>query len=262
MCSPSASLTAWATSWLGGSSAPDDLLDAMQAWAPQHRVAAADAVAAGRTGLPWPETPRPGLTELLKTVREAAGAPGARLRLVLPAPGDVRGLTPNTDFTAAAIAAGEGVLAGVPGEVGTGLVPQRRGSDLLYWKVFSEPVPRSAEQHSLGEAEYAMREAVRDAADALARLQNVAVGSTGDPRAGIEAELARSAHHAYPDSMPIRARRILDTADRVAAILTVAARQPASAPASATGSGAQEGALRPLWAAIRAARLAAVNASA
>ena len=62
-----------------------------------------------------------------------------------------------------------------------------------------------------------------------------------------------------PDSIPLRARRILDTADHVAAILTVAQHEPASAPTSASAMAAQETLLRPLWDAIRAARLAAIH---
>ena len=109
-----------------------------------------------------------------------------------------------------------------------------------------------------------MREAVRDAADALMRLHTTAAGATvdSDPRELIEAELADYSRHDYPDSIPLRARRILDSADHVAAILTVAQREPASSPTSATAIGAQEDLLRPLWDAIRAARLVAVHAAA
>lgn len=259
MCTPSATLTAWAASWLAGASAPDDVLDALHAWAPEQRVGAADAVTAGCVGMAWPESEAAGLTELLKSVRETMSVPDARLRLVLPVAGDVRGLAPGSPFATAATAAGEGVLAGAVGAMGLGLVPHRPAPDSMQWTLFSEPIPELASDMSLREAEYAMREAVRDAADALSALQSVAVGSTADPRMLVEAELRKSASHTYPESMPIRARRVLDSADRVAAILAVAAHQPASAPASAMGAGLHEDALRPLWRAIRAARIAAVN---
>jgi hypothetical protein len=108
-----------------------------------------------------------------------------------------------------------------------------------------------------------MRQAVRDAADALMRLQTTGVNSGGgDPREQIEDELAEYSRHEYPDSISLRARRILDTADHVAAILTVAQHEPASAPTSASAAAAHETLLRPLWDAIRAARLAAVHATA
>ena len=74
--------------------------------------------------------------------------------------------------------------------------------------------------------------------------------------------LAAYSRHAYPDSIPLRAKRILDTADHVAAILTVAQHQPASSPTSASAADAHESLLRPLWSTLRGARLTAVNAAA
>ncbi|WP_280335737.1 hypothetical protein [Nocardia wallacei] len=267
MCSPSATLTVWAGSWLAGQSAPDDVLDALRAWAPRHGVAAGDPITGGRTGLPWP-TAEPlaagtGIMVLLKVIREALDAPGAQLRLVLPVPGDLRGVPARTEFATAAMEAEEGLLVGVPGAEGIGLVPQWTDEDTLQWTVFHTPVPNPVPDMALGEAEYAMRQAVRDAADALMTLQTTAVGTDDmDPRELVEAELADYSRHGYPDSAPLRARRILDTADHVAAILTVAQQAPASSPASASAMQAQETFLRPLWDAIRAARLAAVHAAA
>ncbi|QIS13309.1 hypothetical protein [Nocardia arthritidis] len=267
MCSPSATLTVWAGSWLAGSSAPDDVLEALHAWAPKHTIAAGDPVTGGRTDLPWSSRgnlPGTGVMALLKVIRETMTEPGALLRLVLPVPGDVRGLPAGTAFAADAIDAGEGLLIGVPGAEGTGLIPQWADEDTLQWTVYSTPIPPApGPDMSLGEAEYAMREAVRDAADALMQLHTTSVGNSDtDPRELIEAELADYARHDYPDSIPLRARRILDTADHVAAILTVAQREPASAPTSASAIVTQETLLRPLWDAIRAARLAAVHAPA
>ncbi|MBB5916293.1 hypothetical protein BJY24_005205 [Nocardia transvalensis] len=267
MCSPSATLTVWAGSWLAGHSAPDDVLDALRAWAPRHGVAAGDPVTGGRTGLPWP-TAEPigvgtGIMMLLKVIREALEAPRALVRLVLPVPGDVRGLPTGSEFASAALEAEEGIVVGVPGEEGVGLVPQWSGDDTLQWTVYHTPVPNPTPDMALGEAEYAMRQAVRDAADALMQLQTTGVGTDDmDPREMVEAELADYSRHVYPDSAPLRARRILDTADHVAAILTVAQQAPASSPASASAMHAQETLLRPLWDAIRAARLTAVHAAA
>ncbi|MVU78429.1 hypothetical protein GPX89_14385 [Nocardia sp. ET3-3] len=268
MSSPSASLTVWAGSWLAGHSAPDDVLDALRAWAPQQTVAAGDPVTGGRTGLPWASEDEPeavagaGIMVLLKLIREAFTGPEAQVRLVLPVPGDVRGIPVGTEFAAAATEAEEGLLIGAPGSVGTGLVPVWTDDDALQWRVYSAPIPvAQAPEMPLGEAEYTMREAVRDAADALQQLQTTRLGSGGvGPRELVEAELAGHLRHKYPDSLPRRARRILDSADQVAAILTVAEREPASAPTSATAVAAQEALLRPLWNAIRAARLAAVHA--
>ncbi|MFC6012319.1 hypothetical protein [Nocardia lasii] len=266
MCSPSATLTLWAGSWLAGTSAPDDVLAALHAWAPRHTIAAGDPVTGGRTDLPWTSRGESGTgaMPLLKVIREAMAPAGAQLRLVLPAPGDVRGLPVGTAFAADAIDAEEGLLLGVPGEPGTGLIPQWDDDETLQWTVYGVDIPRiTASDMSLGEAEYTMRESVRDAADALMRLHTTSIGTgDDDPREQIEAQLAAYARHAYPDSIPLRAKRILDTADHVAAILTVAQHEPASAPTSATAIGAHESLLRPLWNTIREARLVAVHAAA
>ncbi|GAB2632364.1 hypothetical protein ACWDYH_24210 [Nocardia goodfellowii] len=268
MCSPSATLTVWAGSWLAGSSAPDDVLEALHAWAPRHTIAAGDPVTGGRTDLPWSahgNTTGSGVMALLKVIREAMAEPGSQLRLVLPVPGDVRGLPVGTEFAADAIEAEQGLLIGVPGGEGTGLIPYLEDDSSLQWTVYTVPIPPAPiDEMSLGEAEYTMREAVRDAADALMKLHTTSVGgdSDADPRELIEAELAAYSRHDYPESIPLRARRILDTADHVAAILTVAQREPASSPTSATAINAQEDLLRPLWNALRAARLVAVHAAA
>ncbi|MFE6857375.1 hypothetical protein [Nocardia sp. NPDC057668] len=268
MSSPSATLTVWAGSWVAGRSAPDDVLDALRVWATRQSVAAGDPVTGGHTGLPWADdestetAPGAGIMVLLKLIREATTSPEAQVRLVLPIPGDVRGLPVGTEFAAAATEAGEGLYVGAPGTRGTGLVPVWTDDDALQWRVYATPIPFATESEMpLGEAEYTMRQAVRDAADALQQLHTTRVDSNGpSPRDLIEDELAAYSQHGYPDSLPLRARRILDTADQVAAILTVAERAPASAPVSGTAIAAQESLLRPLWNAIRAARLAAVHA--
>ncbi len=246
MCSPSATLTAWAGAWLTGAAAPDDVLDALQAWAPQHRL-----IADGRVA---------GAAELLQAVRISAG-PGRRLRHVLPAPGDVRGLPAATEFAAAATEAGEGLLAGSPGEPGLGLVPGVADDRTIHWTAFEIVVPDQQPEPSLGEADRALREATREAAAALAALQRVRTGSRADdPRAHIEASLATQEMHRWPATMPARAYRVLDTADRIAAILELAAGD-SGAPLSGSATATQESVLRSLAAAVRTAHVAAVHAA-
>lgn len=226
-----------------------------------HLVFAGDPATAARTGLPWPEPDDAGATALLRTVRQSAVAAGeGRLRLVLPGPGDVRGLPTGTAVAAAAVAAGEGILVGTPDHPGTGIVPQREGPDVLRWTVHSIPqVPFDPHATGLGEAEYAMRQAVRDSADALAALQTVETDSRLDPRALVADAVARSAGHSYPASTSARSLRILDSADQVSAILFVAERRSASLTLTSAGAAALEDQLRPLRDAVRFARLAAVN---
>src|SRR5690606_10735427 len=147
MRSPSATLTLWAGSWLAGRSAPDDVLEALHAWAPRHTLAAGDPATGGRTDLPWSalaETSGTAVMPLLKMIRQALAVPGAELRLVLPVPGDVRGLPVGTAFAADAIDAGEGILIGVPESEGTGLIPSVTEDSTLQWTVYSVPMPGSA----------------------------------------------------------------------------------------------------------------------
>ena len=139
MWCPSVSLSLWANAWLAGKAAPDDVLDALSLWAPKQSVTAYDAVAPGHTGLPWPDVHDAGTVSLLQTLRTAVGRPATssadpggprRLRgtinVVLPVPGDVRGLAAGTQFERDALAAGEAVIITNPEDPATavGLVPE------------------------------------------------------------------------------------------------------------------------------------------
>ena len=129
MWCPSATLSVWANAWLAGKAAPDDVLDALSCWAPTHSVTAYDSVAAGHTGLPWPDVHDAGAVSLLQTVRTAAGRATTgtpSIKVVLPVPGDVRGLAPGTQFERDALAAGEAVIVTHPDDPGVavGLVPE------------------------------------------------------------------------------------------------------------------------------------------
>lgn len=260
MSCPSITLTLWSASWLAGASSPDAVIDAVRAWAPMHLVAAADAEVALHRDLPWPDPADVGPVALLRAVREVTATDTAAVPiLTLPAPGDVRGLPAGTDFAAAALDAGQGVLVGAPGGSGIGIVPRVEGPDVLRWTVFGVPeIPRTDGGPALGEAEYALREAVRDAADALTSMRGGFDAGLGDPRARIAEALADISHHTTPDGTPARALRILDTADQVAAILTVAGESSGRAQ-TATGAAARDDTLRPLWTAVRTARVAAVT---
>jgi len=125
MWCPSVSLSVWANAWLAGSAAPDDVLDALSLWAPKHFVAAYDSVTAGHTGLPWPDLDEASVVMLLQAVRTTAARAGEpSISVVLPVPGDVRGLASGTQFERDALAVGEAVI--ISGARGTaiGLVPE------------------------------------------------------------------------------------------------------------------------------------------
>lgn len=289
MWCPSVSLSVWANAWLAGHAAPDDVLDALIAWAPMHSVMAYDAIAAGRTGLPWPDIETAGPMSLLQTVRVAAARSqedswGRRpaIGVVLPVPGDVRGLVPGTQFAHDALATGEAVMVSTAEGDAVGLVPvfestsddrddgssNSFGDDssdsadvnyVLSWSVYSVADRPMADAPDLGEAEYALRSAVRTAAEALSGLE-LAGGDEGDPRTLVGEVLAANDHHRLPDHTPPRATRVLATAAHVDAIITVSTGLTPIGMQSASEARIADGALRPLASVVRAARAAAISA--
>jgi hypothetical protein len=276
MWCPSASLSIWTNSWLAGVAAPDDVLDALSQWTPRHSVTAYDALAAERTGLPWPDLDDAGAVSLLQTMRTAAGPAGSRptIALALPIPGDVRGLPAGTQFGRDAIAAGEAmVLEGFNGAIG--LVPDFEYPEspdddfefefdpelcALSWTVYSIDAAPPPAHLDLGEAEYALRDAVRSAADALTALRaGASGGDVGDPRRLVEQVLDSTRAHRIPDHAPTRAIRVLENAAHVDAIITVSAELIPIGQSSSEVQLASD-ALRPLNSVVRSARLAAIDA--
>jgi hypothetical protein len=277
MWCPSATLSVWANAWLAGKAAPDDVLDALSCWAPTHSVTAYDSVAAGHTGLPWPDVHDAGAVSLLQTVRTAAGRAMTgtpSIKVVLPVPGDVRGLAPGTQFERDALAAGEAVIVTHPDDpdVAVGLVPEFRYDEAddelvipdlcaLSWTVYSLRCAPAFDRTELGEAEYGLRLAVRSAADALT---TIGLGSAGvdvdDPRGLVEQLLEATRHHQVPEPAPSRALRVLENAAHVDAIITVSAGLSRIGTQSLSEAQIATDALRPLAAVVRSARMAALNA--
>jgi hypothetical protein len=277
MWCPSATLSVWANAWLAGKAAPDDVLDALSCWAPIQSVTAHDAVAAGHTGLPWPDVHDTGAVSLLQTLRTAAGRPVAgtpSIRVVLPVPGDVRGLAAGTQFERDALTAGEAVIVTNPDDptVAVGLVPEFGYDDPedelaipelseLSWTVYSLPGAPVVNHDELGQAEYALRLAVRSAADALTAI---GLGSTGvdidDPRGLVEQLLDSARQHRVPAHAPSRAVRVLENAAHVDAIITVSAGLTPIGTQSLSEALIATDALRPLAAVVRSARMAALTA--
>lgn len=262
--------------------APDDVLDALSTWAPTHSVTAYDSVAAGRTGLPWPDVDDAGVVSLLQTLRTASTARGESRRpvgqtisITLPVPGDVRGLPAGTRFQQDALAIGEAmIVTGSHGDA-IGLVPDFEYDDTedelqdadqvpelcaLAWTVYSLPTPLAPDHSELGEAEYALRSAVRSAAEALGTLQLGAGGGIDDPRGLVEQVLEVGRHHRAPDHAPTRALQVLENAAHVDAIITVSSGLMPIGTQSASEAQIANEALRPLSSVVRSARMAAVSA--
>jgi hypothetical protein len=288
MWCPSVSLSLWANAWLAGKAAPDDVLDALSLWAPKQSVTAYDAVAAGHTGLPWPDVHDAGTVTLLQTLRTAAGRPSApgSINVVLPVPGDVRGLAAGTQFERDALAAGEAVIITGPDDPASavGLVPEFAYGDLdetdddpglpelcaLSWTVYSLPGAPALQHYELGDAEYALRSAVRSAADALGAIGLGATSDVEDPRGLVEQLLESARQHRIPDHAPSRALRVLENAAHIDAIIAVSAGLSRSdSPADRIVAGITQSssqaqiatnALRPLTTVVRSARMAAITA--
>ncbi|MFJ7214130.1 hypothetical protein [Amycolatopsis sp. NPDC098790] len=250
MCRPSATFAVWSSAWLNGAAASDDVLDALLAWGEAHDVVAADAAAAEAFALPLAFNRAATPVQLLMALRSQ----GAKsMQLVLPVPGDVRGLGGGGPFTEAALRAGDAVV--LP-ELGSGLVPEPIAEGLVRWTVFSlSPTP--LEYVGLAEAEHGLTDAIRNSAGALQALD------VASDRPGVRAEL--SAHLRsrpdvdWPAGTPGRALRVLQRAEEIAAILAIASSDDPGGAISASASTLRAQALRPLSEAVRTARCAAVN---
>jgi hypothetical protein len=250
---PSATFTVWSSAWLAGAAAPDDVLDALAPWALAHDVQAGDEDTAALTSLSAPGTPVSSLAFLLATLRRHSPR-GTAARLVLPVPGDVRGLPGPGVFSREATAAGEGVLFA---DAGLGVVPTAVAENVLRWTVHpvTDPGP-PPEYVPLNQAERDLREQVRRSASVLTSL-GVARHRPG-VREEIAAALRARPESLWPAGMPAQALRVLQHADEVEAILAAAHVDEPGGALSASAAEARREALRPIDTAVRVARRAAV----
>jgi hypothetical protein len=243
-------LTAWGNALLAGLAAPDDVAQRITADDAVHRV----------VGLPGEPAPV-GLTLGLGRLR-ALGVTG--LRLALPVAGHPLGLSGPPEFNARAMAAGEAVLT--VGAISLGLVPEVHeagpAGDLhvdVEWQCLPVRDTPPADVPSLGEAERELAEALRDATHALSQLDVAGAGPT--------AQLALEAYRARADrgrevlapGYPPRAVRVLELAQRVAALVSIASDGHGGA-VSASQIAARAQLLRPVERTARRAQVAAYNA--
>lgn len=249
--SPSATFAVWTSAWLSGSAAADDVLDALQHWADLHDVVAADAVAAATLDVPVRGEACGQVAALLAGIRRAGATSG---RLVLPVPGDVRGLGARSEFAVEALHAGEAVVLA---EARIGLVPDNIADGVLRWTAFDLGEAAPAEHLPLGEAEHELTGAMRVAAGVLTEL------GVAKQRAGVREELrdrvATRTNAQWPAGMPPRALRVLQRANEVSAILELAAEDEPGGALSSSAAIRRAEALRPLFDAVRVARIAAVD---
>jgi hypothetical protein len=232
-------LVAWTRAWQAGLASYDEVLDSTRGGDRSHRVtgAAGDLTLGG----------------FLLEVRRVV--PG----LVLPVPGDPRGLPGPGPFTDHALSVGEAVLAGT-----WGLVPEIRqvggaAGPVTTVDWHSYPVPVSVpEQVPVADAEHDLSDAIRETATALTRLD---VARYRPELAAALADLRRPATDvALPPGYPARAHRLLALADRITTILRLAAIDAPGAAVTANAAVLRDDLLRPVATAARRARLAAYNA--
>jgi hypothetical protein len=241
----SSRFVSWVRAWRAGLVPYDEAAEEI---AGDEEHLAADAPGA------WTEVPlREALAAFSKLTPD-------EIRLVLPAPGDPRGLPGPGPFTGAALVAGEAVVAG-----GSGLVPEVRthtsGSGMTFetvlWRFYPLPAAGAGGGPGAAEAEAELNQALAEATATLARLD---IAQWRPELAGALAAIRRpDSANELPPGFDARARRLFARAsvlDRVLALAEVAA--PGGA---VNGYEAQQrdAALRPLTAACRRALAAACN---
>ncbi|MFE7479717.1 hypothetical protein [Streptomyces sp. NPDC057552] len=245
-------LAAWGNALLAGLVSPDDAALAIVGEDAVHRV----------EGLPGEAGPV-ALTLALGRLR-GLGATG--FRVALPVPGHPLGLSGPADFNARALEAEEAVIAyGVP----YGLVPEVSEvgpeGDLhveVVWRVLPVREAPPADVPSLGEAERELAEALRDATAALSRLDVAGSGPVAE--AAVDAYRARAEGGRGRDVLapgyPPRAVRVLELAQRVGLLISVAYENGHGGAVSASEIAARGAALRPVERVARRALVAAYNA--
>ncbi|HEX5862347.1 MAG TPA: hypothetical protein VFY58_10915 [Nocardioides sp.] len=143
---PSVRLSWWGTAWLRGHVVADQMVDGVVADDAVHLVAGSD-----------------GAEPLVLGLGRLRGRGATGLGLALPVAGDPLGLGGPDDFNSAALAAGEAVVA-TGAELG--LVPVRVGGSVTW----TEHPAMRRQVPDVGEADRALRYALLEAADELARL--------------------------------------------------------------------------------------------
>ena len=241
-------LVAWGNGWLGGHVGLDEAVDAIEQVNERHVV----------TGIPGEcgEVPlRRGLGSL-----RLAGM--TALKLALPVPGDLLGLTGPPEFNAAALDAGEAVLVTLrDGQFGLVPTEDRRGSSYvgIRWNVLSAR-PGVPDVPSLPEADHALALALREATDALMTVEDV---SGWRPEMAEALTAVRESHRGEPcaglaPGYPARAHRVAALTGRLSVVVEMARRVECEGLAAEQLRRRGE-ALRLLDHAVRRARVAAHN---
>ncbi len=203
-----------------------------------------------------------GLTLALGRLR-ALGVTG--FRVALPAPGHPLGLSGPPEFNARALEAEEAVVCS---GAALGLVPEvyeaGPAGDVhveVVWHCLPVREAPPADVPSLGEAERELAEALRDATAVLSRLDVAGSGPVAE--AAIDAYRARvegGGGEVLAPGYPPRAVRVLELAQRVGLLISVAYGTGHGGAVSASEMAGRGEALRPVERVARRAQVAAYNA--
>jgi hypothetical protein len=228
----SALLAWWGTSWLRGHAVVDLVLDAVLGDDATHVVA----------GLPHVD----GSVSLGRALAEIRLGGAQGFGLALPEPGDPVGIGGPAALSAAALEAGEAVVAG-----SVALVPWRVGA-AVEWTAY-DAAPRQLAD--VGEADRGLRRALQDTATSLAGLEI----ARWRPEA---ADALMNLHHPPslrpPPGTPARCVELAARALQARAIVELALEDDGGA-VSAADVAARRAALQPLGAAARRGLVAACS---
>jgi hypothetical protein len=237
----------WVRAWRAGLVPYDEIADEI-AGDEEHLVADAPGT--------WTDVP---LHDALPTLSRTDPD---EIRLVLPAPGDPRGLPGPGPFSGSALVTGEAVVAG-----DLGLIPEVRshtsGSGMTFetvlWRVHPLPAQGStAADPSTAEAESDLSTAL---AEATAQLTRLDVAYWRPELAGALAALRRpDSGIDLPPGFDPRARRLFARASVLDRVLALAEHAAPGGAVNGYEAQQRDAALRPLTTACRRALVAACNA--
>ncbi len=237
---PAGRFAVWATAWLTGRASYDETLDALLGDR-AHRVSGVP----GTTGA----VPLGSALSALRALGEQ------RFRLVLPVPGDVRGLPPVAGLAPLALESGQAA-------VGRRLafVPEALGPEAVQWTAFPlDGVPPTAPpvEGPLRSVSGALDLAVGDAARTLAEL-DLARWHPEVPTLLASLAKGTKAPGMPADHDPL-GLLVLSRAQRLAALLDLAMADAPGGAVNHVQAAARHEALRPLADAVREATVAAYN---
>lgn len=271
----SATLAVWASAWLSGTARYDDVLDAVTADGGSHVVVGMPAAEAARQGggfaataagsfNPGPTSAGPAGEESfdeparLGAVLLAWRAAGESVRTALPVPGDVRGVPTTAAFLAAATEVGQAAFAGGLGVVPTVSSPSPSSAPpTTVWRAFAV-ASAAPDALQISEAEHDLAVAVRETTTLL-RERDLSGGRTPDA-AALERIRRASEGLLLPPGFSPRAAALLASAERLQAMVDLAARDVDGGAIDRAGIHTRTAALRDLAVTVRRARLAGYNA--